>query len=107
MPEAPPELAAHQLLGASGYTLKGDLEGQANCTHTTDMKLMQNKETSELVAAEFIHRRFCDEYYSNKYTNLPASTEGAISNLRKLVHPNIIRFKEVGDDSLPDVAVSR
>ena len=51
------------------------------------MKLMQNKKTKELVAAKWIPRTLGH--------GLPKNVEREIVNHRKLLHPNIIRFKEV------------
>ena len=51
------------------------------------MKLMQNKKTKELVAAKWIPRMLGH--------GLPKNVEREIVNHRKLLHPNIIRFKEV------------
>ncbi|KAK9808025.1 hypothetical protein WJX73_005910 [Symbiochloris irregularis] len=70
-------------MGKDGYLVKGQLGTQEGTT----MKLMQNKKTKELVAAKFIPRV--------QGAGLTKNTEREIVNHRKLVHPNIIRFKEV------------
>ncbi|KAK9799772.1 hypothetical protein WJX73_004464 [Symbiochloris irregularis] len=70
-------------VGETGYVTKGQLGTRDGTT----MKLMQNKRTKELVAAKFIPRV--------QGHGLGRGTEREIIHHRKLLHPNIIRFKEV------------
>ena len=69
--------------GKEGYFTKGQISTHEGAT----MKLMQNKKTKELVAAKWIPRMLGH--------GLPKNVEREIVNHRKLLHPNIIRFKEV------------
>ena len=69
--------------GKDGYLTKGQISTHEGAT----MKLMQNKKTKELVAAKWIPRTLGH--------GLPKNVEREIVNHRKLLHPNIIRFKEV------------
>lgn len=80
---ARPVAQLHQPWGKDGYVTKGQLG-----THKgTTMKLLQNKKTRELVAAKFIPRI--------QGAGLHKYTEREIVNHRKLLHPNIIGFREV------------
>ena len=80
-PQAPQE--PQQNYGKDAYTLVGQLGTGRNGT----MKLMRNKKTKELVAAKWVPRTVGG--------GLSKNTEREIVNHRKLLHPNIICFKEV------------
>ncbi|KAK9790145.1 hypothetical protein WJX73_008499 [Symbiochloris irregularis] len=69
--------------GKDAYVLVGQLGTGRNGT----MKLMRNKKTKELVAAKWVPRTVGG--------GLSKNTEREIVNHRKLLHPNIIRFREV------------
>lgn len=75
--------AGYQQAGKDGYQVLGQLGSQEG----TVMKLMRNRKTKELVAAKWIPRV--------QGMGLSKNTEREIVNHRKLVHPNIIRFREV------------
>ena len=75
--------APQQAYGKDGYLVKGQISHHEGST----MKLMQNKKTKELVAAKWIPRVVGQ--------GLTKNTEREIVNHRKLLHPNIIRFREV------------
>lgn len=74
---------SQQSFGKDAYALVGQLGTGRNGT----MKLMRNKKTKELVAAKWVPRTVGG--------GLSKNTEREIVNHRKLLHPNIIRFKEV------------
>ena len=69
--------------GKEAYALVGQMGTGRNGT----MKLMRNKKTKELVAAKWVPRTVGG--------GLSKNTEREIVNHRKLLHPNIIRFREV------------
>lgn len=69
--------------GKDGYIVMGQLGSEKD----TLMKLMRNKKTRELVASKWVPRQ--------QGSGLVKSTEREIINHKKLVHPNIIAFKEV------------
>lgn len=66
---------------------KYELMGELGAGRKGEIKLMRNARTQELVAVKYILRQ--------TGVGLSVNTERELVNHRKLLHPNIIRFKEV------------
>lgn len=75
--------AQQKASGKDGYEYVGDL----GAGRKGEIKLMRNRKTQELVAVKYVPRV--------AGVGLTKNTEREIVNHRKLLHPNIIRFKEV------------
>ena len=83
----------YKAVGTDGYTAKGVL-GQSG---RTIFKLMENNTTKDLVAAKCIPR----DTYDTPEQGLGQfrAIEREIILHRSLIHPNIIRFREVRSSS--------
>lgn len=72
-----------------------ELVGQLAVGRTGTTKLMRDRRTNELVAAKWVQHTAGE--------TLSVQTEREIVNHRRLLHPNVVRFREVSDFELPPV----